>query len=70
MKALRDGVDLGSFFRKVAEAPSRVLLLDYDGTLAPFREERDEAVPYPGVREAVRNQIVSGRSRLVVVSGR
>ncbi|MGD2069156.1 MAG: trehalose-phosphatase [Gemmatimonadota bacterium] len=70
MKALRDDLDLDVFFRRVAAASARVLLLDYDGTLAPFREERDQAVPYPGVREAVRAHLEDGRSRVVVVSGR
>ena len=70
METLRDGVDLDLFFRNVAEAPSRVLLLDYDGTLAPFREARDEAVPYPGVREAVAELLDEEAGRLVVVSGR
>lgn len=51
-------------------APSRVLLLDYDGTLAPFRIARDEAVPYPGVREVLDAIVRDGRSRVVVVSGR
>ena len=35
-------------------APARVLLLDYDGPLAPFRLERDRATPYIGVRGATR----------------
>lgn len=70
MKSLRDHLDLDAFFHDVAAASARVLLLDYDGTLAPFREERDQAVPYPGVREAVRAHLENGRSRLVVVSGR
>jgi trehalose-phosphatase len=47
-----------------------VLLLDYDGTLAPFRVERDEAVPYAGVREAVRELLGAAHTRVVVVSGR
>ncbi len=45
-------------------------MLDYDGTLAPFRARRDEALPYPGVREAVDRISAQGRTRVVVVSGR
>jgi trehalose 6-phosphate phosphatase len=45
-------------------------MLDYDGTLAPFREERDRAVPYPGVRETLDKIMHSDRTRLVVISGR
>lgn len=70
MKVLERGVDPGAFFRAVAEAPERALILDYDGTLAPFREARDRAYPYPGVREALAGLRDAGHSRLVVVSGR
>ncbi len=47
-----------------------VLLLDYDGTLAPFRIDRFEAVPYAGVED--RLEVLSRLStvRLVLVSGR
>ncbi len=61
---------LATFLATLMAAPARVLLLDYDGTLAPFRVERDQATPYPGVREAVQALIRSGRTRVVVVSGR
>ena len=59
-----------SFFRRIAAAPFRVLMLDYDGTLAPFRVERDRAAPYPGVRERVEALLAGGRSRVIVVTGR
>jgi trehalose-phosphatase len=48
----------------------RLLMLDYDGTLAPLREEREKAFPYPGVRSLLRGLIGQGRTRIVVVSGR
>ncbi|MCB2156469.1 trehalose-phosphatase [bacterium] len=70
MKILKPGGDPAGFFERLRAAPRRVLLLDYDGTLAPFREKRDEAVPYPGVREAVREILESGSTRLAVISGR
>lgn len=47
-----------------------LLLLDYDGTLAPFAAERNEAHPYPGVREILERLPTSGPGRFVVVSGR
>jgi trehalose-phosphatase len=47
-----------------------VLLLDYDGTLAPFRIERDQAVPYPGVRVLLDTMLRANHTRLAVVSGR
>jgi trehalose-phosphatase len=63
-------VDPDGFLGGLARAPSRVLLLDYDGTLAPFREARDEATPYPEVREAVGEILGDGATRVVVISGR
>lgn len=59
-----------SFYHRIAAAPFRILMLDYDGTLAPFRVERDQAVPYPGVRERLEALLGDGRSRVVVVTGR
>jgi trehalose 6-phosphate phosphatase len=44
-------------------------MLDYDGTLAPFRIERDQALPYPGVRERL-SALLAGGTRVVLVSGR
>jgi trehalose-phosphatase len=45
-------------------------MLDYDGTLAPFRADRHAATPYAGVREALSGIILVGHTRLVVISGR
>ncbi len=61
---------LSAFFTSLRDAPRAVLLLDYDGTLAPFRIDRDAAVPYPGVPELLARIASSGRTRLAVVSGR
>jgi trehalose 6-phosphate phosphatase len=58
------------FWGRLCAAPARLLLLDYDGTLAPFVAERDQAVPYPGVRELLGEIQVAGHTRLVVISGR
>ena len=59
-----------SFWRQLRAAPSALLLLDYDGTLAPFRVERLQAVPYPGVRGRLRRLLRLAGTRLVIVSGR
>lgn len=61
---------LDSFFAQLAAAPERALLLDYDGTLAPFRAERDQAVPYPAVGPLLAGLIAAGHTRVVVISGR
>ncbi|HSW52229.1 MAG TPA: trehalose-phosphatase [Sulfuricaulis sp.] len=70
MRALHPQPGLEDFFRRLQTAPERVLLLDYDGTLAPFRIRMDEALPYPGVRDALDAIMESGHTRLVIVSGR
>lgn len=59
-----------SLFKKLGNAPEHVLMLDYDGTLAPFRVKRLEAKPYPGITEALRQLTGAGHTRLVIVSGR
>ncbi len=61
---------VSTFIDALGRASSRVLLLDYDGTLAPFREDRAHAVPYDEVREAVQTILDTGRTRVVIVSGR
>ncbi|HEX9751393.1 MAG TPA: trehalose-phosphatase [candidate division Zixibacteria bacterium] len=61
--------DFGGF-ESVQNHAHRVLMLDYDGTLAPFRAERMAAVPYEGVRERLDAISTRPESRLVIVSGR
>ncbi len=69
MEILRPGLDLDRFWQEVAASPRPLLMLDYDGTLAPFQEERMEARPYPWVPPLLK-EIMAGRSRVVVISGR
>ena len=63
-------LQLDSFFQNVAQAPTSLLMLDYDGTLAPFTTQRDQAFPYPGVQLMLRNIMLTGRTRVVIISGR
>ena len=70
MKILREGFSLDEFFSQLAESPQSLLLLDYDGTLSPFVVERNEAVPYAGVRERIEAILDSARTRVVLISGR
>lgn len=46
------------------------MMLDYDGTLAPFRTDRDQAFPYPGVEFRLDRIISDGKTTLVIISGR
>jgi len=58
------------FLQSVAHAPQAALLLDYDGTLAPFQARRDQAYPYPGVALVLQEIVRNCRTRVVVISGR
>lgn len=70
MKILNPQKKLPDFFDCLKKSRSRALLLDYDGTLAPFRVERDKALPYPGVIEVLKQLMQNGGTRLVLISGR
>ena len=70
MQALNPALDLDAFFGRLGAASERVLLLDYDGTLAPFQVRPERAAPYPGVEEAIDAIMDAERSRVVIVSGR
>jgi len=61
---------LKNFWKQLASANKAALLLDYDGTLAPFRVERDQAFPYPGVRELLTAIRSTTETRLVIITGR
>ncbi len=62
--------DCSWFFQKAAAADKRALLLDYDGTVAPFCVDRRRAFPYPAVPELLRTIMNSCRTRLVIITGR
>jgi trehalose-phosphatase len=61
---------LAPFLQTVAQASQAALLLDYDGTLAPFHAKRDQAYPYPGVALILQEIVRNGRTRVIVISGR
>src|SRR2546427_4324988 len=54
---------------RIASSPRRLLILDYDGTLAPFNVDRGHALPARRTRAALEALIVGGES-VVIVSGR
>ena len=58
------------FFHGLALTPCAVLMLDYDGTLAPFREDRLQTQFYPGVRARLDRLSSIKDDRLVFISGR
>jgi trehalose-phosphatase len=61
---------LPGFWDTLRGRKRRLLALDYDGTLAPFRVARMEATPLPGVVDALERIAARGDTRIAVVSGR
>jgi trehalose-phosphatase len=45
-------------------------LIDFDGTIAPFRAARDEARPYPGISDILDSILESGCGGIGIISGR
>ncbi len=70
MKILNQSLELKKFFKTVSKAANRVLIVDYDGTMAPVRVERDKAIPYPGVIETLESTLRDDNCRLVLITGR
>ena len=70
MRPLHAGIHLDAFFDRLARAPRRVLLLDYDGTLAPFHRRPERALPYPEVAALLKRAMERCSTRVVIVSGR
>lgn len=61
---------ISEFFLRLQRARSRALLLDYDGTLAPFNSDPAKAYPYPEIRDLLRRIQRDTNTRLVIVTGR
>lgn len=52
------------------EAVSRLILLDYDGTLAPFVKNPEDAVPSPMLLELLQQMSADKKNKVVINSGR
>ena len=63
-------IEVEQLMNAVAESRFSALLLDYDGILAPFCLNRQQAVPYPGVTALLQEIIDDGRTRVVIITGR
>jgi trehalose 6-phosphate phosphatase len=61
---------LDDFFRGFTGTVKPLLLLDYDGTLAPFRVDRYKARPWSGVQELLTRIQHQHITRTVVITGR
>lgn len=67
---LEQEVGLDRFFVELGRARRRVLLIDYDGCLAPYEADRHRALPHRAVRERLRALVAEHGTRLVIVTGR
>jgi trehalose-phosphatase len=70
VQVLRRGFDLEEFFARVSGPGRAALLVDYDGTLAPFQVDPARAVPYTDLLPVLEELATDERTRLVIVSGR
>ena len=64
-----DGIP-ARLWTRVSCAPHRLLMLDYDGTLAPFRVARGQAAPPARVLKRLGRLARAAHTRVAVVSGR
>jgi len=58
------------FWQAVASAPHRCLVLDYDGTLAPFHTDRMKAFPLDGIVELLTTIRDETETHLAIMTGR
>jgi trehalose-phosphatase len=70
IRALNATLSVERFFAGVSRANERVLLLDFDGTLAPFDPDPRRVRLYPGVARLIDDIVAAPGNRVVIVSGR
>lgn len=70
MRILNSHIDIDSFLADVGRTRNALLMLDYDGTLAPFVIDRDKAFPYPGIRSLLTALLETDHTRVILVTGR
>ncbi len=61
---------IAAFLSRLSKARSRALLLNYDGTLAPFSCNPEQAYPYPEIAKALHRIQRETDTRLAIVTGR
>ena len=64
------GDRIAGFLSTLCNAPSRALLLDYDGTLAPFACNPAQALPHTEIPDALQRIQRETDTRLAIVTGR
>ncbi|MEO8376757.1 MAG: trehalose-phosphatase [Candidatus Sumerlaeota bacterium] len=61
---------IDTFLQRLHKRRSGVLMLDYDGTIAPYHIDRMQAHPAPGVLDSLAAIQETGTTRIVFVTGR
>lgn len=61
---------IGDIAVAYGKARQRLLLLDYDGTLAPFAPTPEQAAPTTGLKELLRRLTKDKHNTVVIISGR
>src|SRR3989442_13276129 len=69
MKAPERQLKYSSFLHRLRSATTRILLLDYDGTLAPFTADSGHGFPYSAVSPLL-GRIMAEGTRVALISGR
>ena len=62
--------NIPDFWDRLHAACMSFLVLDYDGTIAPFRAERMEALPLPGIARLLEKIREKAQGALAIMSGR
>jgi trehalose-phosphatase len=70
MQVLDRDTDIAAFFQRLPAVRQRLLIFDYDGTLAPVPLRPQLAYPYPEVQRTLDRLMQDADTRVVVVSGR
>lgn len=70
MKVLNPRWQIRKFFNDLSKVKQRLLMLDYDGTLAPFKVNRMEAFPHPEIDNVLKKLIKTEKTRVIIITGR
>jgi len=65
-----DSAEAVVFWQRLRSAPRSLLMMDYDGTLAPFHEDRFKTVAYAGVEDRLATLSQLSQVHVVLVTGR
>jgi trehalose 6-phosphate synthase/phosphatase len=68
-KLLKPGT-IRNLVRSYKKAQSRLIIVNYDGTLVPFTPKRSDAKPTEGLLSLLKNLNANDRTDIVIISGR